>query len=130
MAKRSTTEQVAPPADAAPAPERQAAPSPPPQAEQQVPSPLNALLSDLRILDGRLHRAVERVRATITGDTDPGNRGLLIEESDVEGWLTNLNNVGASSHNGQGEGVASAQYVGQRGGRLYALSYLFGLGAF
>ncbi len=119
MAKQSTTEQTAPPPDSK---------ASPPQREA---SPLAALLADLRILDGRLHRAVERVRATITGDTDPGNRGLLIEESDVEGWLSNLGSVHASKvSSGEGGGVVSAQHVGQPGGRLYALSYLFGLGPF
>ena len=102
-----------------------------PPKQQAGPTPLSALMADLRILDGRLYRAVERVRATITGDTDPGNRGLLIEESDVDGWLSNLGSVHDSKPQiAQGEGIASAQYVGQPGGRLYALSYLFGLGPF
>jgi hypothetical protein len=120
MASGSTTQDKAPSGS-----------DPPSSAQQAEPTPLSALLADLRILDGRLHRAVERVRATITGGTDPGNRGLLIEESDVEGWLSNLGNVHASkSPAGEGGGVVSAQHIGQPGGRLYALSYLFGLGPF
>src|SRR5688572_33202210 len=65
----------------------------PAPSEPQALSPLQALMADLRLLDGRLHRAVERVRATIVEGTDPGNRGLLIEESDVDGWLQNVDAV-------------------------------------
>jgi hypothetical protein len=68
------------------------APTQQPQAPE-VLSPLQALMADLRILDGRLHRAVQRVRATIVEGTDPGNRGLLIEESDVDGWLKSVDAV-------------------------------------
>jgi hypothetical protein len=104
------------------------APTQQPQAPE-VLSPLQALMADLRILDGRLHRAVQRVRATIVEGTDPGNRGLLIEESDVDGWLKSVDAVsGADPTETVGAGWSAAQRVAQPGGRLYALAYLFGLG--
>jgi SpoVK/Ycf46/Vps4 family AAA+-type ATPase len=85
-------------------------------------------MADLRVLDFRLHRAVERVRATIVEGTDPGNRGLLIEESDVDGWLQNVDAVsGGMPGEMAGGGWNAAQKVGHPGGRLYALAYLFGL---
>lgn len=121
MVSSSSTQDKAPSGSATPSK---------PAPQQAEPTPLSALLADLSILDGRLHHAVERVRATIPDGVDPGNRGLLIEESDVDGWLTSLGNVRSGRPTGEGDGVASAQYVGQPGGRLYALSYLFGLGPF
>ena len=125
MAKGTTTSRTKPPPTSSdPTPTRN-----PQSAIRHDPTPLQALMHDLRVLDGRLYRAVERVRQSIPEGVDPGNRGLLIEESDVDGWLQS---VVAVASEGPGDGVESGwsatNKVGHPAGRLYALAYLFGLG--
>ncbi|MBF6612708.1 MAG: ATP-binding protein [Chloroflexi bacterium] len=51
---------------------------------------MDALLADLRLLDERLTSAIDRLRMSQAPDTDPTQRGLLIEESDVDSWLAGL----------------------------------------
>src|SRR3981081_3349642 len=84
----------------------------------------DALLADLRVLDGRIDSAIERVRQIVSDDVDPAHRGLVIEESDVDMWLSSM---GAPAHGGD-ESAQAAALLGQEGGRLAALGEMFGLG--
>jgi SpoVK/Ycf46/Vps4 family AAA+-type ATPase len=83
-----------------------------------------ALLADLQVLDGRIDRAIERVRQIVPADVDPAHRGLVIEESDVDMWLSSV----GSPANGGDDSVQAASILGQNGGRLAALGEMFGLG--
>lgn len=84
---------------------------------------LDALMADIRLLDERVQLAIERLRNALGDEIDPTQRGLVIEEGDVEGWLSNL-----GSANSPEQPIASASGLrGQQGGRLAALASLFGL---
>src|SRR5437762_1076778 len=90
------------------------------------PNPqLAALLADLHVLDGRIERAIERVRQTLPDDADPAHRGLVIEENDVDMWLSTL----ANPDHGGSESATAAEALAHEDGRLASLGRLFGLGA-
>ncbi len=93
------------------------------------PSDLDALMADLALLDERLGDAVARLRETQPEVADPAHRGLVIDENDVDNWLSDL---GAVEQNTavQDAGGSDVELVGQEGGRLSALSNLFDLGHF
>src|SRR3954466_8425350 len=83
---------------------------------------LEALTADLRLLDGRLQHAVEKLRGQIPEDADPAHRGLIIGEEDVDTWLSNL-----------GEEGKAAPLTGVRfhpDGRLSTLAATFDLNSF
>ena len=91
------------------------------------PQIINALIADLALLDERLGRAVERLRMTQPEGVDPAHRGLVIDEGDVDTWLSGLD--ASSGQVGEADS-APLHLVGQQGGRLQALGELFDLGGF
>lgn len=98
------------------------------QAEMQRVSPTYALLADLGVLDTRLRRLIEQIRLSYAEGVDPANRGLLIEESDVDAWLASLGTAGAETQ--PAERQDSIETIGHEGGRLAALAWMFGLSPF
>jgi hypothetical protein len=97
---------------------RLAPPSPPPAAAERA-----ALLADLATLEARLSAVVARLRQTAEPPLDPGVRGLIIEEGDVDRWLGALDSTS--------EPPAEAPAFQPRpDGRLAALGRLFGLDSF
>lgn len=95
---------------------------PAPSAPQpEPPEQLDLLMADLSLLDGRLERAVERLRVQL-GGTDADQRGLIIEEGDVDRWMGCISAGHEPAH--ASTDTASA---GCAGGRLRRLGDLFGL---
>lgn len=92
----------------------------PPTPTATLEGELGALRSDLRLLDERLAGAVEQLRVAL-GGTDATQRGLIIEEGDVDRWLSSL---GSGEAQGLEAGIAAP---GESGGRLGKLRSVFGL---
>ncbi len=88
---------------------------------------LDALTPDLTALDERLRRAIDRLRRTQPDNDSPAHRGLVIDEDNVDAWLTNLGVAGAGESQGD---TLPVGLPGNEGGRLRALGDLFGLGYF
>ncbi len=106
--------------------------APAPQAHGSGWPELPALLDDLALLDECVQQAVERVRLSMPDVADPAQRGLIIEEGDVELWLSRLSwqvSPPASPFSSQSPSPSptSRRWPGQAGGRLASLGDLFGL---
>ncbi len=86
------------------------------------PGEMAALEADLNLLEERVKQAVERVREALPVEADPAQRGLIIEDADVDLWLSGLSGQGLSPSQSPG------RWPGQAGGRLASLGQLFGLG--
>lgn len=94
----------------------------------QTSSPVvAALMSDLRILDAMVERAIEKVRLSMAPDVDPAHRGLVIEESDVNTWLGSLGNAVGAGGDDATLGARAASALSLSGSRLALLGELFGL---
>ncbi|MDQ2805619.1 MAG: AAA family ATPase [Chloroflexota bacterium] len=83
-----------------------------------------ALLADLRLLDDRLQQLIARLRAGGGPADDSDVRGLIIGETDVDRWLTALDDTDASGAS------AVPLFTATPGGRLAQLGALFGLEPF
>jgi SpoVK/Ycf46/Vps4 family AAA+-type ATPase len=94
-----------------------------PQSLTTEPAHVTALMADLQILDERIHLAIERLRATVGDAMDSAQRGLIIEEGDVDGWLSKLGDKESTV-----DQAGAAKLPANRGGRLAALGSFFGLG--
>ncbi|MEO5951078.1 MAG: AAA family ATPase, partial [Chloroflexia bacterium] len=99
------------------------------EPNQTLSPAVEALMSDLRILDAMVERAIERVRLSLAPDADPAHRGLVIEESDVNTWLGSLVAVVGADGDDATLGVRAANALSLSGSRLSALGDLFGLDA-
>lgn len=86
---------------------------------------LDALMADLSVLDERLNAAIESLRVQLGEGADTSQRGLIIEEGDVAGWLQQLGSAGSGPG---GDEKTSPAGIGQKEGRLATLGNLFGLG--
>ncbi len=85
---------------------------------------IDALISDLHILDQRLQAAIERLNSTLGEGIDSSQRGLVIDEGDVDLWLSNL---GGEATPRAGSTDAIKPGFGREGGRLATLVALFNL---
>ncbi len=87
-------------------------------------SSIDALLADLRLLDERLTTAIDKLRMSQAPEVDPTQRGLLIEEGDVDSWLAGLGPAKTDkSHAGTATGL-----IPHPESRLSTLGKVFGLG--
>jgi SpoVK/Ycf46/Vps4 family AAA+-type ATPase len=93
----------------------------PADADTTYHTQLAALEADLALLEERVRLAVEQVRLTMSDEADPSQRGLLIEEGDVDLWMSRLGGQAPSPS------PTSRRWPGQEGGRLARLGRLFGL---
>src|SRR5687768_2981644 len=85
---------------------------------------IDALLADFSNLDKRLQSAIERLHNTLGDNVDTSQRGLVIDEGDVDLWLSNLRSAGVmESENATLRGAT----IASEGGRLAELARVFDL---